>query len=174
MIYNMKMKVRYVIVISILLGACNQKNAEFHQKNDITNQNLLIAQNWMDAVVNSDVNKMDSIMNHSCKIFGLGGRDTMNYAEYIDKIEKRSRHATFSNTSEQWLPIEMDGKVFSGEGILFWGVQKICDNNGPCISSPNHIVIIINKGKIESLYFYYDQMKLAKERGFTVSPPTDN
>lgn len=122
MIYNMK--ARYIMVISILLVSCNQKNAEFNQKNDITNQNLLIAKNWINAVVHSDVNKMDSIMNHSCKIFGLGVRDTMNYSEYINKIEKRSGRATFSNISEQWLPIKMEGEIFSGEGFLFWGVER--------------------------------------------------
>jgi len=113
------MKVRYAIVISILLGACSQKN------NDITNQNLLLAKNWMDAVVNSDVNKMDSIMNHSCKIFGLGGKDTMNYSEKKGVGVLRSQ-------------------IFLNNGFQFQWMIKFLAVKGFCIGEYKRYAIIMD------------------------------
>ena len=142
--------------------------------NDKSNQNLRLAKEWMDACVKSDLDKMGSIMNPGAIVYGLGGSDSMTFSEYIDKLKRRKERGTFSISNEQWLPIAMDGSVFSGEGIMFWGVQILNYNNGISVSLPNHIVFIIDNDKIESLYFYYDQLKLAKERGYTLTRQENN
>lgn len=66
----------------------------------------------------SDLDKMKLIMNPSAKIYGLGGSDVMTFSQYIEKLKRRRERGNFSISHEQWLPITMDGSIFSGKGIL--------------------------------------------------------
>jgi hypothetical protein len=161
-----------LILLALLLVSCDQENTSSRPEDDTTERSLALANAWLDAFSNHDLGKMQSIMSQDIIVRGLGGEDSMSYAEVLEKLSPDDiDYSPF--TDRKWLTIPPNDSPFDGEGVLFWGTSTLNFKNGVSSSFPIHIVTIVKDDQIISMRFYYNIQKIQKDLGYTVSPPNN-
>ena len=161
-----------LILLALLLVSCDQENTSSRPEDDKSEKSLALANAWLDAFSSHDLGKMQSILSQDIIVRGLGGEDSMSYAEVLEKLSPDDiDYSPF--TDRKWLTIPPNDSLFDGEGVLFWGTSTLNFKNGVSSSFPIHIVTIVKEDQIISMRFYYNIQKIQKDLGYTVSLPND-
>ena len=134
---------------------------------------LQLIQNYVQALQQGDVDKMNAQLDENAVIIGLGGSlDSLNITQHNDYYTESTSLVTHTITEDLYLPIKVDNNWNEGEWVLSWGTNTIANKEtSKAFEVPYHIASRVENGKVNYMRYYYDMLNVIRNQGFTISPP---
>jgi ketosteroid isomerase-like protein len=136
---------------------------------------LEVVQNYVKALQEGNVSKMDAILAPDVMVYGLGGG--------LDSLTKAQHKAYYTNSTTQYkhtvsgelyLPVKVTNNWNEGEWVLAWGTNTLTNKEtGKTIVVPYHTASTVVDGKITFMRYWYDMLNILETQGFTVTPPSN-
>ena len=170
------MQILYGTLFFLFLTSCSQGFSRPGQATALDSDSFKLANAWLEAFEHQDTGKMKSIISSDGVVHGFAGEDELSRDRFIEHLDIAKdvaglKYSPFSD--HKWLPLKHDDALFGGEGILFWGISTMNYEKWGSSSFPIHIVTTVENGKISSMHFYYNRLKMFRAVGFKLLPPPE-
>ncbi len=158
-------------IISIGLVSCTSQAVK--KEND----NLAIAEKYMNAVETNNPAVMDSLLADNYIGYGPSVGDSVNKKDAIDnwKYNAANLYESFEYTRHQNLAVTVKDGDARGDWVLNWAylTLKYKDGRGP-VNVWVNVVYKIEDGKIILSRTFYNEADVLRQLGFSIMPPASN
>jgi ketosteroid isomerase-like protein len=140
---------------------------------DNAETSLQLVQNYVQALQEGDVDKMNAQLDEKVVILGLGGSlDSLTIADHKDYYTTSTSQNTHAISQDLYLPVKVENNWNEGEWVLSWGTNTITNKeSGNKFDIPYHIVSMVENGKIVYMRYFYDMLNVVSKQGYTITPP---
>lgn len=134
-----------------------------------------LVQNYVKALQEGNVAKMNASLADNAMIYGLGGGlDSLNVAQHKEYFTNSTATYKHNITQDLYLPVKVKNNWNEGEWVLAWGTNTVTNKNtGKSIVIPYHTVNLIQNGKIIMTRYFYDMLNILESQGYTITPPKE-
>jgi ketosteroid isomerase-like protein len=132
---------------------------------------IKLVSDYVNNLVNGDVDKATSVLAANYKGYGPGPNDSTNVEQTAEGWKKGNANQT--NRKVGFVPETFNVKAgdLAGHWVATWGSYSFTEN-GKDVSFPFQYTAHVKDGKIDQDRIYYDQLYILKTLGYTVTPPT--
>jgi hypothetical protein len=158
---------------SLLLAQKPSKQSDMYTLASNADKNVLLVNNYLDALARGDMNKARSYLASDYVEYGPAASDSMGLDQTLRNWEtalnQRSEQAF---NQRQLLGVKAKsgpdkGDWVLGRGVYHWKVP----NTGTQIDIPFQLTAQINGDKMQKAYLYYDQADVLEKLGYQIIPP---
>lgn len=158
-----------ILMLSPLFTSAQESTLEF--KNAESAETLV--KNYVAALQNGDVDKMNAQLSKDVYIQGLGGGiDSLNYKQHKEYYKESTSKYVHKISQDLYLPVKVTDNWNEGEWVLSWGTNTITNKKTKIeIPVPYHTASLVADGKIIRLIYFYDMLNILAKDGWSLTPP---
>jgi ketosteroid isomerase-like protein len=131
---------------------------------------IKLVTDYINNLVNGDVDKATSMLGANYKGYGPGPDDSTNVQQTADTWKKSNEDQKDRKVSFVAETFNVKSGDLSGHWVSTWGNYHFTQN-GKDVSFPYQYTAHVVNGKIDQDRIYYDQLYILKTLGYTVTPP---
>ena len=166
-------KITLLTALFLMLTTSNANAQESTLDFENAESATTLVKNYVDALQNGDVEKMNAQLSKDVFIQGLGGGvDSLNYKQHKVYYTESTSKYTHSISGELYLPVKVTNNWNEGEWVLSWGTNTVTNKNTKTeIPVPYHTASLVEDGKIIRLIYFYDMLNILAKEGWSITPP---
>lgn len=166
-------KTAVLLSIILLLSPSITKAQESTLEFENAESAVTLVKNYITALQNGDVDKMNAQLSKDVFIQGLGGgADSLNLKQHTVYYTESTSKYSHNISRDLYLPVKVTNNWNEGEWVLSWGTNTITNKKTKTeISIPYHTASLVADGKIIRLIYFYDMLNILTTQGYTITPP---
>lgn len=158
-----------ITMLSPTITSAQESTLEFKNAASAT----ALVKNYIAALQNGDVDKMNAQLSKDVYIQGLGGGiDSLNYEQHKEYYTKSTSKYVHKVSRDLYLPVKVTDNWNEGEWVLSWGTNTLTNKETKKeIPIPYHTASLIADGKIIRIIYFYDMLNILVKEGLSI--PTE-
>ena len=171
----MKMKTLKTLALAVVLCIGQITIAQEMNFNETVTQNptpdedLKVVTEYLDALVNNNLDKAGSLLADDFSGSGPSDGDTETKEDVIDnwkQIHKLRTNQKNDYVVNTWRVLSGE---YKGDWVSIWGTYSYTENDTD-INLPYHLTAKVEDGKIQNSIIYYNSLAVAKKMGYELTP----
>lgn len=164
-----------VIAIFLCIGynsnAQEKSYKETVTENPTAEEDLKVVADYLDAIVNNKIKVVANLLSDDYVCTGPSNGETSTKTEEIANWKKAHEVRTNQKNDYVYNTFRVLEGDYKGDWVSVWGTYTFTEN-GKEIILPYQYTAIVENGKIKGAGVYYDNLAVARARGYTLTPPT--
>jgi ketosteroid isomerase-like protein len=133
-----------------------------------------IVKNATFAYAKGDWEVLGALMDPKAVCYYFRGVDSIPMHRVLELWQQdRVNIDSISVKKGAWLPLKIPDGSLAGNYVFQWNQQTVYYKDGKSVFLPYHTVNKVEKGRLKSVHFFYDQMKVMAQLGYKVIPPPE-
>jgi hypothetical protein len=167
------MKKLFLALTLILLAGMTACNKADEKQNALNDQNKVVVDKFIQAIVTGNVAIMDSLMAENYMEYGPSRTDSATKTQVLENAKKAWAEQYAGMKYNRWVALAESVKFEEMENWVHeWGDVSITYKNGtPAVNFWIHGDFKVVDGKIRTYYAYYNVADILAQMGYTFEPP---
>ncbi len=144
---------------------------DFISENPDADADIKLVSDYVNTIVNGDVDKATAMLSPGFKGYGPGAGDSSTAQEINKRWKESNAMQTDRKTNFLAETFNVKSGDLEGHWVATWGDYTFTQN-GKVVKFPFQYTARVKDGKINRDIIYYDQLPILTALGYTITPPS--